>query len=29
LRFVLPERTDPLVDWTPTQMNIPAFPDPE
>ncbi|MDP1832868.1 MAG: hypothetical protein Q8K67_12475 [Geothrix sp.] len=29
LRFVLPERTDPLVDWTPTQMNLPAFSDPE
>lgn len=29
LRFVLPERADPLMDWTPTQMNIPAFPDPE
>ncbi|HEX9081219.1 MAG TPA: hypothetical protein VF768_03015, partial [Holophagaceae bacterium] len=28
LRFVLPERTDPLADWTPTQMNLPAFPDP-
>ena len=28
LRFVLPERADPLVDWTPTQMNLPAFPDP-
>ena len=29
LRFVLPERADPLVDWTPTQMNLPAFPNPE
>jgi tetratricopeptide (TPR) repeat protein len=29
LRFILPERADPLVDWTPTQMNLPAFPDPE
>jgi tetratricopeptide (TPR) repeat protein len=28
LRFVLPERADPLADWTPTQMNLPAFPDP-
>ncbi|MBK9797922.1 MAG: hypothetical protein IPP58_15850 [Holophagaceae bacterium] len=26
LRFVQPERADPLVDWTPTQMNLPAFP---
>jgi len=29
LRFVLPERADPLQDWTPTQMNLPAVPDPE
>jgi len=29
LRFVLPERADPLVDYTPTQVNLPAFPDPE
>ena len=29
LRFIEPERADPLVDWTPTQMNLPAFPDPE
>ena len=29
LRFIQPERADPLVDWTPTQMNLPAFPDPE
>ncbi|MBK8574112.1 MAG: hypothetical protein IPN91_16165 [Holophagaceae bacterium] len=28
LRFIQPERADPLVDWTPTQMNLPAFPDP-
>ncbi len=29
LRFILPERADPLVDWTPTQVNLPAFLDPE
>lgn len=29
LRFVMPERADPLVDWTPTQMNLPALPDSE
>jgi tetratricopeptide (TPR) repeat protein len=29
LRFIQPERADPLVDWTPTQMNLPAFTDPE
>lgn len=29
LRFVLPERADPLQDWTPTQMNLPAVPDGE
>lgn len=29
LRFILPERADPLMDWTPTQMNLPAFPGPE
>ncbi|WP_285573515.1 hypothetical protein [Geothrix limicola] len=29
LKFIQPERADPLVDWTPTQMNLPAFPDPE
>jgi hypothetical protein len=29
LRFVLPERADPLQDWTPTQMNLPAVPDAE
>ena len=29
LRFVLPERADPLADYTPTQMNLPALPDPE
>jgi hypothetical protein len=23
LRFVLPERGDPLADWTPTQVNLP------
>jgi tetratricopeptide (TPR) repeat protein len=28
LKFIQPERADPLVDWTPTQMNLPAFPDP-
>jgi tetratricopeptide (TPR) repeat protein len=30
LRFVLPERADPLADWTPTQVNLPvaSFPDP-
>jgi tetratricopeptide (TPR) repeat protein len=26
LKFIQPERADPLVDWTPTQMNLPAFP---
>ena len=25
LRFVLPERADPLTDWTPTQANIPTM----
>lgn len=29
LRFVRPERVDPLADYTPTQMNLPAPPDPE
>jgi len=29
LRFVRPERADPMVDYTPTQMNLPALPDPE
>jgi hypothetical protein len=29
LRFVLPERIDPLEDWAPTQMNLPTLPDPE
>lgn len=29
LKFIQPERADPLVDWTPTQMDLPAFPDPE
>ena len=29
LKFIQPERADPLVDWTPTQMNIPAFPNQE
>jgi tetratricopeptide (TPR) repeat protein len=29
LRFVLPERADPLVDWAPTQLNLPAPPEPE
>ncbi|HEY3401187.1 MAG TPA: hypothetical protein VGK03_11215 [Geothrix sp.] len=29
LRFILPERADPLQDWTPTQLNLPAVPDPE
>ena len=29
LKFIQPERADPLVDWTPTQMNLPAFPNPE
>ena len=28
LRFVVPERVDPLADYTPTQVNLPAFPDP-
>jgi len=28
LTFIQPERADPLVDWTPTQMNLPAFPEP-
>lgn len=28
LRFVLPDRTDSLADWTPTQMNLPSLPDP-
>ncbi len=27
LRFVLPERSDPLEDWTLTQMNLPMVPD--
>jgi tetratricopeptide (TPR) repeat protein len=25
LRFVLPERADPLTDWTPTQANLPTL----
>jgi tetratricopeptide (TPR) repeat protein len=25
LRFVLPERADPLADWTPTQANLPTL----
>lgn len=25
LRFVLPERADPLTDWTPTQSNLPTL----
>ncbi len=25
LRFVLPERVDPLADWTPTQSNLPTL----
>lgn len=25
LRFVLPERVDPLTDWTPTQANLPTM----
>src|SRR5512133_2077887 len=29
LRWVLPDRADPLQDWTPTQMNLPAVPDTE
>ena len=29
LRFVQPEWADPQVDWTPTQVNLPAIPDPE
>ncbi|WP_291270452.1 hypothetical protein [Geothrix sp.] len=29
LRFILPERADPLVDWTPTQVNLPAYSDPD
>jgi tetratricopeptide (TPR) repeat protein len=29
LAFIRPERADPLQDWTPTQLNIPAFQDPE
>jgi len=29
LRWVLPERADPLQDWTPTQMNLPAVPEGE
>ncbi len=29
LRFILPERADPLQDWTPTQMNLPAVPEGE
>ena len=29
LTFIRPERVDPLEDWTPTQMNLPALPDPE
>lgn len=26
LRFVLPDRADPLTDWTPTQANLPTLP---
>ena len=29
LRWVLPDRADPLQDWTPTQMNLPALPEGE
>ncbi|GLH65698.1 hypothetical protein [Geothrix edaphica] len=29
LRWVLPDRADPLQDWTPTQMNLPAVPEGE
>lgn len=29
LRFVLPDRGDPLADWTPTQANLPAVNFPE
>jgi tetratricopeptide (TPR) repeat protein len=29
LKFIQPEPADPLVDWIPTQMNLPAFSDPE
>ncbi|MBI3130043.1 MAG: hypothetical protein HYZ13_01680 [Acidobacteria bacterium] len=29
LKFVLPERGDPLADWTPTQANLPAVNFPE
>ncbi len=29
LRWILPERADPLQDWTPTQMNLPAVPEGE
>ena len=28
LPFVLPERTDPLADWNPTQANLPSVPSP-
>lgn len=29
LRWILPDRADPLQDWTPTQMNLPVVPDGE
>jgi tetratricopeptide (TPR) repeat protein len=29
LRWVLPDRADPLQDWTPTQMNLPVVPEAE
>jgi tetratricopeptide (TPR) repeat protein len=29
LRFIQPEPVDPIVDWAPTQVNLPALPDPE
>jgi hypothetical protein len=29
LRFVLPEKFDATEDWAPTQLNLPALPDPE
>lgn len=28
LRWVLPERSEPHADWAPTQMNLPALPEP-
>jgi tetratricopeptide (TPR) repeat protein len=29
LRFIQPEPVDPIVDWAPTQVNLPALPNPE